>query len=167
MEMKNALRKLNQSIKFVKWNKKNNKSKLTHAFIMVGNNENDEWQFGYYNPETDKVATFTVNDSVSLNDEQDVFKKPGDKVKCINLNNVKISLEKAIEKADEIKEKHYPKETINKRIAILQNIDHGQLWNITFVTHSFKTINIKINSSDGKVIKHGVISLFEFRSKAK
>jgi hypothetical protein len=164
MEMKNALKKLTESGEFSSWHKENKKSKLAHAFKM---DENNEWQFGYYNPETEKITTFAVDDCISVSDEQEVFKKPGDKVNCINLDDIKISLKGALEKADETKKKHYPKELVNKRIAILQNINQGQLWNITLVTHSFRTINIKVNALDGKLIKHEIVSLFEFKKGAK
>jgi len=162
--MKNALKKLKQSSKFVEWDKKNNKSKLAYAFIMVENNENNEWQFGYYNSETNRVATFSVNDSISLNDKQEIFKKPGDKVKCIKLSDVKFGLDEVLKKANDIKEKKYSKELVTKTIAVLQNIDLGQLWNITFITSSFNTINIKIDAKTGKTIKHKLVSLFQFKA---
>ncbi len=164
MEMKSALKKLNESDEFLVWSKKNKKSKLTYVFTM---DNCAEWQFGYYNPDKDKMSTFSVNDVISLKDEQDVFKKPGEKVKCINLEDIKINFEKALEKAEQTRKKYYPNETVNKKIAILQNIKQGQLWNITFVTHSFKTINIKINALNGKLIKHEVVSLFDFKAKAE
>ena len=53
---------------------------------------------------------------------------------------------------------------MTKTIAILQNIELGQLWNITLVTSSLKTINIKIDAKTGKTIKHELISLFQFRA---
>jgi len=163
MEMKDSLKKLTKSSEFLKWNKKNRESKLAYAFRM---DENSEWQFGYYNLKTDKMSTFSVDGRISLKDEQDVFKKPGDKVNCINLDDVKISLKDALEKADKAKKKHYPNENVSKSIAILQNIKQGQLWNITFVTNSFKTINIKIDAFNGRVIRHDVVSLFGFRPGA-
>ncbi|MDD5086981.1 MAG: hypothetical protein PHV16_04475, partial [Candidatus Nanoarchaeia archaeon] len=145
-------------------NKKNKKSKLAYAFTM---DEDANWQFGYYNNETDMISTFIVDKCISLNESQEIFKKPGDKVKCINLEEVKINFEKALEKAEQTRKKYYPNETVNKKIAILQNIKQGQLWNITFVTHSFKTINIKINALNGKLIRHEVVSLFDFKAKAE
>jgi hypothetical protein len=164
MEMRNALKKLNKSSEFLAWSKNNKKSKLAYAFTM---DEEDNWQFGYYNNETDMISTFIVDNCISLNESQEIFKKPGDKVKCINLKDVKISFENALEKAEQTRKKYYSNEASNKKIAILQNIKQGQLWNITFVTHSFKTINIKIDALDGKLIKHEIVSLFEFKSKAK
>ena len=162
MDFKTALKKLKESSEFRKWVSKNKKSYLTYAFTMIENSKKSEWQIGYYDKSLDKVTVFTINNNIEINPEQDVFKKPGTVVKKINLKDVKFSLDKVLKKTQTIKEKKYPKELVTKTIAILQNIELGQLWNITFITSSFATINIKINSKDGKLIKHELVSLFQF-----
>ena len=164
MNFKTSLKKLKNSSEFKKWISKNKESYLTYAFTMIENSEKSEWQIGYYNKKLDKVAVFTINDNIKINPEQDIFKKPGTAVKKINLKDVKFSLDKVLKKAHSIKNKKYPKELIKKTIAILQSIELGQLWNITFITSSLNTINIKIDAKTGKIIKHELVSLFQFRA---
>ncbi len=164
MDFKTALKKLKNSSKFKKWIFKNKKSYLTYAFTMIENSEKSEWQIGYYDKKLDKVTVFTINNNIEINPEQDIFKKPGTAVKKINLKDVKFSLDKVLKKAQTIKEKKYPKELVTKTIAILQNIELGQLWNITLITSSLNTINIKIDAKTGKTIKHEFVSLFQFKA---
>lgn len=164
MDFKTALKKLKNSSEFKKWVSKNKKSYLTYAFTMIENSEKSEWQIGYYDKKLDKVTVFTINNKIEINPEQDIFKKPGTAVKKVNLKDVKFGLDKILKKTQTIKEKKYPKELVTKTIAILQNIDLGQLWNITLVTSSLNTINIKIDAKTGKTIKHELVSLFQFNA---
>ncbi len=164
MDFKTALKKLKESSEFKKWISKNKKAYLTYVFTMIENSEKSEWQVGYYDKKLDKVTVFTINGNIEINPEQEVFKKPGASVKKINLKDVKFGLDKILKKAQNIKEKEYSKELVTKTIAILQNIKPGQLWNITLITSSFNTINIKIDSKTGKTIKHELVSLFQFRA---
>ena len=164
MNFKTVLKKLKESSEFKEWISKNKEAYLTYAFTMIENLENSEWQIGYYDKKLDKVTIFTINGNIEINPEQDVFKKPGTSVKKINLKDVKFSLDKVLKKAHSIKNKKYPKELIKKTIAILQSIELGQLWNITFITSSLNTINIKIDAKTGKIIKHELVSLFQFRA---
>ena len=164
MDFKTALKKLKESSEFRKWVSKNKKSYLTYAFTMIENSEKSEWQIGYYDKSLDKVTVFTINNNIEINPEQDVFKKPGTSVKNVNLKDVKFDLDYVLKKANNIKEKEYSKEIVTKTIAILQNIELGQLWNITFITSSLNTINIKIDAKTGKTIKHELVSLFQFKA---
>lgn len=164
MDFRTALKKLKNSSEFKKWFSKNKKSYLTYAFTMIENSEKSDWQVGYYDKKLDKVTVFTINNEIEINPEQDIFKKPGTAVKKVNLKDVKFGLDKILKKAQAIKEKKYPKELVTKTIAILQNIDLGQLWNITLVTSSLNTINIKIDAKTGKTIKHELVSLFQFKA---
>ncbi len=164
MNFKTALIKLKQSSEFKKWISKNKEAYLTYAFTMIENSENSEWQIGYYDKKLDKVAVFTINNNIEINPGQDVFKKPGASIKKINLKDVKFSLDDVLKKSNDVKEKKYSKEIVTKTIVILQNIKLGQLWNITLITSSFSTINIKIDAKTGKIIKHELISLFQFKA---
>lgn len=164
MDFKTALKKLKNSSEFKKWVSKNKKSYLTYAFIMIENSEKSEWQIGYYDKKLDKVTVFTINNKIEINPEQDIFKKPGTAVKKVNLKDVKFGLDKILKKTQTIKEKKYPEGLVTKTIAILQNIDLGQLWNITLVTSSLNTINIKIDAKTGKTIKHELVSLFQSKA---
>ncbi|MEA3514373.1 MAG: hypothetical protein U9R34_02775, partial [Nanoarchaeota archaeon] len=59
------------------------------------------------------------------------------------------------------REKKYKNELPSRKIFILQNIDIGQIWNVTIVTLTFNTLNLKIDSNTGEVIQHHLTSLMQ------
>ncbi len=150
MELKNAIDKLKLSEEFTKFKEENSNYYLAHAFSIV-DTEEIEWQVGYYGVEKDNVIVFEVGDIVTVHPQSEVFKKPGTTVKELKLEDIKISLKQAAEIADELVKKKYSAETINKTIAIIQNLELP-LYNLTLVTATFHIINIKINADTGEII---------------
>lgn len=47
----------------------------------------------------------------------------------------------------------------------LEESNAFKLWNITFVTHSFRILNMKINAEDGKISYHNLESLMDLVKK--
>ena len=166
MELNIALKKLEQSKDFKGWHKKNKNAFFSYAF-NIPQEMPDEWQLGFYSNEKDRITTFVVNGSViSIRPEEEVFKKEEAKVNEINIEKVKLTLETVLSKASEFQSKSYPKDKSVKTIAILQNIaSYGNIWNITYVTESFNTLNMKIDASNGKVLDHSLSSVFSFRKE--
>ena len=98
--------------------------------------------------------------------EEEVFKKPSMEVMPIDMEKAKLKFNEIIKKAEKFKNEEYPKETISKTISILQNLrDFGTIWNITFITGSFKTLNMKLNPDNGEVLHHALDSLMNFVKK--
>ncbi|MBN2367806.1 hypothetical protein JXC34_02215 [Candidatus Woesearchaeota archaeon] len=159
-QFKEALETLSKNKEYCKWKKENKNSYLTHGFIMASEDVTREWQIGFYNPEHKKIAAFTVGKKIYMNPESDVFtdKKT---VSELDVDKIKINADEALETADKLQKEKYSAHTPLKKIIIIQNLDVGQVWNITYVTGSFKTLNIKINSSTGKVITDELIDIFK------
>ena len=165
MEVKEALKKLGSDKEFKRWHKNNPESFLSHVFFMLGQGQEDI-QIGYHNPISDLVTTFEIKDPIVINPAEKVFKKPGDKVKSVDMKSVKITLSQAIEQADLLHKEKYSSEIALKKIIILQTLDeYGMIFNITYMTHSFKTLNIKINAENGDIIHHHLVSIMEFPQK--
>jgi hypothetical protein len=127
----------------------------------------DEWQLGFYNKKNDKIVTFVVKDSnIERKPEEDVFKKEDMKVNEVLLSKIKITFDSALSKANEFQEKNFPKDKSVKTIAILQNLPElGNIWNITYVTETFNTLNMKIDAATGKVLENNLSSIFSFRKE--
>ena len=167
MDFKAALKKLENSSKFKSWKKQNKDSYFSYSFKIHQEMKEDEWQLGFYNKKNDKIATFVVNGSnVEIKPEEDVFKKEGMKVNEVRPSNIKIAFDNALGKASEFQEKSFPKDKSAKTIAILQNLPElGNIWNITYVTETFNTLNMKIDAATGKVLEHSLSSIFSFRKE--
>jgi len=165
MKIKELLKGLDTSKDFQAWRKKNPASFLAHVFKMIDEANKDDWQVGFYNPD-DTITTFIVTkDDVKALPEAEIFKKPDAKIMQLDMDDIKIEMGDAIEKARNLQKKEYPKELPTKEIIILQKLDIGQLYNITLVTQSFNTLNIKVDAKTGKVIKHKLISLVDLKGK--
>jgi len=166
MELKSALKKLRESKEFKEWNSKNKDTFFSYAFALL-DNKNNSWQLGFYHKSTDKIKNFIVNENnIEMQKEEDIFKKPGIEVKQIDIEEVKLPFKKILKITEEFQKKKYSNELINKTIAILQNLEeYGNIWNITYITHSFSTLNIKVNAENGKILYHSIDSIMSFVKK--
>ena len=169
MELKFALKKLRESKEFKDINLKNPDIFLSYAFKMLDDNKEQPWQFGFYHKSTDKIVTFIVEETqIGIQEEEEIFKKPETEVKQIDLEKVKIPFKDLLKKVKEFQKKKYSKELVDKTIAILQNLkEYGTIWNITYLTRSFNTLNIKANAENGRIIHHNIDSLMSFAKKEK
>lgn len=165
MDIKSIIKKLNSNSEFKKWHNSNKDYYLVHCFKMLDEANEDEWQIGYYNDKKDRMVTFIFQkDDIKMVPEKDIFRKKKEKIKKIRLEKIKLSLEKVLQKAKDFIDKEYYEENAMKTIILLQNLDVGQVWNLTFLTNSFKTLNLKIDSENGKVLKHELTSLLQFEA---
>ena len=167
MELKQAFEKVSKNKEYKDSIKENKDIFFSYALMTIEKNETSPWQLGFYNEATDKITTFVIGkDEIAMQKEEEVFKKPGMEVNPIDMEKAKLKFNKVITKAEKFKKEEYPKEAISKTIAILQNLQgFGTIWNITFVTDSFKTLNMKINPENGEVMHHNLESLMNFVKK--
>jgi hypothetical protein len=167
MELKSALKKLKESKQFKDLSNKNKDIYFSYALIILENDKSGPWQLGFYHKSTDKMITFVVDkDEIRMEKEEEIFKKPGMKVKKLDIEKAKILYDEILKKAEKFQKKKYPKELVSKTIAIFQNLEeYGDIWNITFVTHAFNTLNMKINPENGEIVQHNLQSLMDFAQK--
>ena len=164
MKVKDALKKLEKDNKFKEWKNKNKEFFITNAFIMIQDNEDiNNIQIGYCNKKENKITSFIVsNDIEEFSDK--IFKEPNAKVLKIDINNVNIDAEEALNKANKFQKTFYPTAVSNKKILLLQNKGNGEIWNITFITNSLEVLHFNIDSKDGELLMHEKSSLLQFRS---
>ncbi len=157
--------KLENSNVFKEWKKQNKEYYLVHAFYMIDPQVKKEWQIGYYNKDKDKIVTFCVNDEITINPAEDVFKKSGI-INKLDISKIKVDFEKAKKIAEKFQEEHYPEHETKKKIIILQNLEK-HVWNFTFISGQMATLNIKVNAETGKVFSHNLTNLFSFDKNLK
>ena len=167
MDLKPALKKLQQSPSFRKWHDKNKSTYFSYAFKIPQEMQENEWQLGFYDSKSDKITTFVMkNDSIDIRKEDDVFKEDETKVHQLEMDKIKLDLNEALAKAVEFQSKNYPKDRSVKTIAILQNIaGSGNIWNITFITESFNMLNMKIDASTGSMASYNLSSILSLRKE--
>ena len=153
MNFLEALKKLEDSEDFKRWKKDHRDMYLVHGFTMLGNSKEGpmNWQIGYYDQKDDKITPIDVGSGINIGSPQQAFKK-NDSIKELEVKNIKISLKEALNKNEEARLEKFAKETPMKIFVIIQDLDEGQVWNITTATNTMNTINTKIDSSTGEII---------------
>lgn len=159
------IKKIESSKEYKSWKSKHKNSFLCGCFSILENIENiPEWQVDFYDSKQDIISSFIIkDDQVILSAEDKVFKKPADKVEKLDIKKVKVKLDNALSKVDQIKNENCPQESIAKAIIILQNIKIP-IWNISYMTTSMNILNVKINASDNKIIDHDFLSMLKFKA---
>lgn len=164
MDLKPALEKLKQTKDFKQWTKNNKNDYFSYGFKIVQEMGSDDWQLGFYNRKKDRITTFVLaGDNIQIRPKEEVFKKQDMEVNEVELKKVKLTFDEAVNSAEKFQQKKFPKDKSIKTIAILQNISKiGNVWNITYITETFNTLNMKIDASTGKIAEHSISSIFSF-----
>lgn len=135
---------------------------LCSAFVMCTPNDinKQNWQFDFYDPKKDKITSYHVEPEIKkINLEQDVFKEEKAKVNELKIEKNFIVFKRIYELA--IQTLKQENETPNKIIILLQQLEQPT-WNLTFVTDSFKLVNIKIDAVSGKILENKKIDLLNW-----
>ncbi len=153
-EIKKFLQELEESKVFQDF-KKTNPLAYNSSISKIQN----QLQIDYYDPNKDKITSFTKQGEEIILQESEVFRKEKIKIPELQINKVKITLEE-IEKI--ISEKY--QEIPTKKIFILQQTEFP-IWNITYLTQSLNILNIKINAISGEIIEEKIESALNFQKK--
>jgi len=159
MEFEELINEVEATPEFKEWKKGHSGFYLAHAFVMPSDGV---WQIGYYDKESNKVDTIIkLGDEIRIEPAQEIL-KASQEIFPLNPADVKLTVKEALEKANECIKDNYPKEILLKHFLIIQHLEGATIFNITYMTQSFSTINIKLSTIDGKVIKHSKEKLADF-----
>ncbi|MBD3313624.1 hypothetical protein GF345_04235 [Candidatus Woesearchaeota archaeon] len=163
---KKVLGLLEASSAFSEWRKDNPEPYLCHIFFIL-KKDSDQCQIGYYDKEKDLITSFDVEgEDASLHSTEKPFKPEGMKVNKTDISKVNIDFKEAIAIVEDLQKTKYPAEMPVEIIAILQNIDGiGIVYNITHVTKSFKTLNVKVSADNGDIMDEQLVSIVQFPQK--
>lgn len=163
MELNESLNELSESKEFLSWKKDNAESYLSHAFMMKEPNKKGTWEFGFCAAKDNSVTVFEVRDAVIRREPESAFKK--EKAKIIPLEEKKITsrLDDVLAIVDGIVKEKYAGQLPMKIMVVVQTLPSpvGQCWNISYVLHSFKILNVKISTDSKKVLDEKIVSLIQ------
>jgi hypothetical protein len=157
MEIIDLISKLESSICYKEWTIANPGFYLVHMMFMARHPP----QIGYYNAKLDRIATFDVTDDIVCNPISEVFKDKK-RIDKLDMKKVKIDKKDVLEKIETLRSTQYPKELIDSDIMILQNFMGKTMYNTTYFTKAFKTLNIKVDATTGEIISHDIATLVSF-----
>ena len=149
MELAEAVQKVKGSDAYKQWE---HKGFLAHAFVMLEDTAFNSWQLGFY--ENDKVTTFVLKDNaITIVPAADILKSNRE-IQELSLDKVKLTAQQALDKAKEVRQDKYPVDLSMRTFMIIQVLEHGMVYNITFLTKTLKTVNVKVSTLDGSVKHH-------------
>jgi|SRR3989344_2921253 len=157
--MINEYNKLIKDKKFKSWKDKHKDSYLCSVFLLKDQTDSSDWQFDYYLPKKNRMATFIVGKTIEYNKEQKIFSN-SEKIDEIDLNDIKFDFDNAVK----LVLGKYKNKKFIKEIIIVQSLNSKLLWNISLVTAEFNLVNIKVDADDGKIIEETSSSLLQFKS---
>ncbi len=132
---------------------------LCNGFIILENGEG-VWQIDFYDNKEDKIISFTIGDQINFREDK-AFKNEEIKISKLELDKIKINLDEALEKVDSLIKDKYSKENVGKAIIILQNYKGKNIWNVTYITSSLKTLNVKLSAETGRIIEDSLKGLIQ------
>ena len=164
-EIVSFLEKVESSELYIKWKKEHSKSFLSSCFSIGNDIQELKWQIDFYDPHDKKITSFVIDENKNIKcKEEDIFKQPKDVINELELNKVKIDLDKAVLKLDKWRKRKFPGEMPSQRIFVLQNLN-TIVWNITLINTSFNVLNIKIDAIKGSLIDHSLTNVMGFKDK--
>ena len=155
---------IQKSTEYKSWKKKHQQGYLSHFFCPISHDceLKGDWEVGFYDPSSEKMTVFACGKTVTVKEnEDDVFKKPEQRVEELQIASVKTSFTKAVDVFAENVEEFFPKAGRGDGFVILQNLEQKPLWNFTFITKDLKFINIKIHAETGEVDSHLSMDLID------
>ncbi|MDO8480808.1 MAG: hypothetical protein Q7S65_03225 [Nanoarchaeota archaeon] len=157
MDVKTHLAALEKSEEFSSWKKEHPKSFLAHVFRMLDGVQDPIWQFGYYNENDTMTTFFLTKEAVTIEAEQEIMK--ANPIKEVQLSELQAGFGMALEAATAFQKEKYPKHEPLKTIAVLQVISEKLVYNITFITQKFDTLNLRVSAKEGTVIQDKLTAL--------
>jgi len=155
-KLKEKLKEIKESDEFKEWNGKHFDAYLCSIFVS------DKLQFDFYDPEADKITSFNGEEVI---EEQEIFRKEKKKLIELKLDEIKISLEEVKKVIQKLIEEKYKGEESNKEIIFLQNFEGKIVWNVTYITHTFNILNIKVDAINGEILFEKIESALNWKVK--
>ena len=162
--LKEEKSKIEKTEKFLDFKKEHQKAYFYAAFTLYDDIKNAKWQFNYYDPKSNKTTYFEFNDEIKISSEEKIFQKNNEEPKELDLNNIKIDLDKAFSILNELKNEKYKDQHENKFIIVVQYSDDKLVWNITYLTEELNFLNVKIDCINGEILDEKFDSVLRFKT---
>jgi len=160
MKIKEIVDRVVAGKEYAEWAKDHKNCFLAHVYFDVNEFKSGICQLGFYDPDKEDMHTFFVeNGEVKEMKSTDEIVRSGGKIVPLDMEQLDVPVEDAFKKAHEEQQSKYPGNDPIKVFCIVQHIGENQVFNITFVTKTFSTLNIRVDTLDGSVVESSLQSL--------
>ena len=165
MNFSQTIKQIEKSPAFANFKKQYEDAYLCAGFFVLDYESSDEQcqQQLDYSLKDGTIFTFILNSEITIKKAETIKKE-----KLPELNKkIKVDLDD-VEKilGDELQNKKI-KNKINKIIAVLQNYQGKQIWNLNCILAGMEILQMHINSETGEILKSEKRSMFDFIKKIK
>ena len=156
---------ITQSKIFQNFKKENPKAELVAGFFILDFLSNDTKNSLDYKIDS-KIFTFSLNlqDEITMTEDK-LIEQPGLPVLTKISPNIKIDLDEIPSIAEKSAIENNITAKFQKIIAVLQNHEEQEIWNLTCMLDGLIILNILINSDTGQIIKFERKSMMDFIKK--
>jgi hypothetical protein len=143
---------------------------LAHFFTMLDKDFNriGNWQAGFYNKKDDLIVVFELMPDGSIGvSESKPLKKEEHVVGELKMDEIELGFDDALEKLNQFQKEKYPGNLTMKVVVLLQIFDSAPIWNLTVVTSTYNTLNVKLHAKTGEIIDHSLDSLLSWGEQLK
>ncbi len=162
--MKELLASLRHDPLFQSWQQQHPTAYCSHFFGPISAEFvlKTPWEIGFYDDATGKITVFAeIPQGFEIKPADDVFRKDQAAVEKLAAETVKIPADQAIALCKELMPQKFPGEKLGNGFLILQTINKVTIWNFSFITHTLKFVNVKINAATGIEESHETINLVQ------
>ena len=147
---------------FLDWKEKHPKGFLSHFFSSLSFLEESEmhWEVGFFDPQEEKITVFFQEEmNFSCRAPEKVFQEKDKSVEMLSLQEVKITLENALQLFTQELQQRYPALKVGQGFVVLQKLQENLLWNVSGMTTSFSVANLKMHAITGKILDMQLIEV--------
>ncbi len=156
---------LEETETFREWKEKNPDAKIVHLFLLLDPGKDTKYDIGFYDPKKKLMTSFVADGEmkdIEISESKEIFTKDTASINPLDMSKVKTSFEQAMETCRKLQQEKYAKHEPLKEVVILQKLEQGQVWNITYITKTFQTLNIKVDAETGEVVEDDLHQIFSF-----
>ena len=161
-----TLETIEQSNSFKNFKDKNPDVELCAGFFVIDyQNQANQQQLDYCLPDG-KIFTFILDKEITIKEAETIEGQEQKKLEKLN-PDIKADLDDVEQILISEFETRKIGKKINKIIAILQNYQEKQIWNLTLMLEGFAMIQCHIDSFSGEILKFEHRNMFDFVKKVE
>jgi len=160
-----TLETIENSNSFRNFKQKNPEAYLCAGFFVIDyQNQANQQQLDYF-LQDGKIFTFILDEEITIKEAETI---EGRKIELKNLNK---EIKADLDDVEKILKREFETRKISKKIdkiiAILQNYQDKQIWNLTLMLEGLAMIQCHIDSFSGEILKFEQKSMFDFVKKVE
>ena len=165
MNISHITHSLSTSPSYIEWHT-NHADAYLSSILFMRKEQEETITAHYYVPSNDTITTFNITQHhINLEQEnQPILKKEHTTINPLNLHNVVITPQQAIQAATHHLKITYPREKPTTTIAILQHGDK-EVWNVSIITSSMHILRTTIDAASGTITAQELENLMTFKKK--